>query len=131
MIYVQRNAEGRVSALYGVSQIGFAEEELPEDHPDVIEFHMAGALQEFENAIQSEVDRVARTRLFSDGVSLASYVTSTRPQWAAEAQAFVAWRDEVWTYAYAELAKVQAGEREQPKIEEFLNELEPIVWPET
>lgn len=131
MVYVQRNAEGEVSGLYYSAQPGFADEELSDDSPDVLKFHMTAKLVEFEAAIQGEIDRVARTRLFSDGVSLASYVTSSLPQWAAEAQAFVEWRDEVWTYAYAELAKVRTGERYQPTIEEFINELKPIVWPET
>jgi hypothetical protein len=67
--------------------------------------------------------------MFRDGVTLASYVASTNPQWAAEAQAFVAWRDAVWAYSYTELAKVQAGQREQPTVEDFLTEIDQIVWP--
>jgi hypothetical protein len=43
--------------------------------------------------------------------------------------AFIAWRDEVWGYAYAELAKVMAGERERPTVEELIGELEPLDWP--
>lgn len=44
--------------------------------------------------------------------------------------AFVAWRDAVWTYAYAELDKVLAAEREQPSVEAFIGELPVIAWPE-
>jgi hypothetical protein len=33
-----------------------------------------------------------------DGATLASCVTSTNPEWAAEAQAFIVWRDAVWAY---------------------------------
>jgi hypothetical protein len=86
-------------------------------------------MADYEDAIQAIVDGTAKTKLFRDGVTLASYTASTNPVWAAEAQAFVAWRDGVWTYAYAELAKVQAGEREQPTVTEFLTEIDPIVWP--
>lgn len=89
----------------------------------------APKLADYENAIQSLVDTTATGKMFRDGVTLASYVASTNPQWAAEAQAFVAWRDAVWAYSYTELAKVQAGEREQPTIEEFLTEIAPIAWP--
>lgn len=84
---------------------------------------------DYENAIQTLVDSTARERQFRDGVTLASYTASTKPKWAAEAQAFVAWRDNVWTYAYGELAKVQAGQRQQPTVEQFLGEIARIAWP--
>ncbi|MGV2136948.1 hypothetical protein ACQZ45_03120 [Agrobacterium sp. 16-2014-1-2a] len=84
---------------------------------------------DYENAIQDLVDSTARERQFRDGVTLASYTASTKPKWAAEAQAFVAWRDNVWFYAYGELAKVQAGQRPQPTVEQFLGEIAPIAWP--
>lgn len=86
-------------------------------------------ITDYENAIQNLVDSTARERQFRDGVTLASYIGSTKPKWAAEAQAFVAWRDNVWFYAYGELAKVQAGQREQPTVEQFLTEIAPIAWP--
>lgn len=86
-------------------------------------------ITDYENAIQNLVDSTARERQFRDGVTLASYIGSTRPKWAAEAQAFVAWRDNVWFYAYGQLAKVQAGERPQPTAEQFLAEIAPIAWP--
>lgn len=89
----------------------------------------APTVDAYEDAIQALVDATAREKLFRDGVTLASYTASTNLQWAAEAAVFVAWRDGVWDYAYAELAKVQAGQREQPSIEDFLTEIGPIDWP--
>lgn len=86
-------------------------------------------ITDYENAIQNLVDSTARERQFRDGVTLASYIGSTKPKWAEEAQAFVAWRDNVWFYAYGELAKVQAGQRPQPTVEQFLGEIAPIAWP--
>ncbi|MDR5008316.1 hypothetical protein RGK87_04750 [Agrobacterium fabacearum] len=86
-------------------------------------------ITDYENAIQDLVDSTARERQFRDGVTLASYIGSTKPKWAAEAQAFVAWRDNVWFYAYGELDKVQAGQRPQPTVEQFLGEIAPIAWP--
>ncbi|MDH2092571.1 hypothetical protein N5K21_28055 [Rhizobium pusense] len=86
-------------------------------------------ITDYENAIQNLVDSTARERQFRDGVTLASYIGSTKPKWAAEAQAFVAWRDNVWFYAYGELAKVQAGQRQQPTVEQFRAEISPIAWP--
>lgn len=87
------------------------------------------SITDYENAIQNLVDSTAREKQFRDGVTLASYIGSTIPKWAAEAQAFVAWRDNVWFYAYGELAKVQAGQRQQPTVEQFLTEITPIAWP--
>ncbi|MGV2067302.1 MULTISPECIES: DUF936 domain-containing protein [Agrobacterium] len=35
----------------------------------------------------------------------------------------------MWAFVYAELAKVQAGQRQQPTVEQFLTEIAPIAWP--
>lgn len=86
-------------------------------------------ITDYENAIQNLVDTTARERQFRDGVTLASYIGSTIPRWAAEAQAFVAWRDNVWFYAYGELTKFQAGQRPQPTVDQFLGEIARIAWP--
>lgn len=91
---------------------------------------VAATIGAFESAIQALVDAKPREMDFRDGVTLASYVASTNPTWAAQAQAFVGWRDEVWIYAYGELAKVMAGERVQPTIDEFLTGLPALTWPE-
>lgn len=80
-------------------------------------------------AIQAHVDAAARDRSYHDGVHLASYVASTNVVWAAEAAAFVAWRDAVWAYAYAQLAAVAAEEREQPTVAELVGELPEMEWP--
>jgi len=84
---------------------------------------------DYANAIQAHVDTTAKAKGYADGVALAGYSTSTIPAWAAEAQAFIAWRDQIWIYAYTELAKVQAGQREAPTIAGIIGELPSIVWP--
>lgn len=89
----------------------------------------AALLGAFRSAIQSHVDETARTRAYDSGNSLAGYVTSTNETWASEAQAFVAWRDEVWAYAYAELDKVTHGQRPVPTVEDFVDELPAMAWP--
>jgi hypothetical protein len=89
----------------------------------------AALIEAFRVAIQGYVDAAAQSRRYDGGNSLATYVGSTNPQWATEAQAFVAWRDAVWAYSYAELDKVLAGERPQPTVAEFLGELPAIEWP--
>ncbi|MBP2560339.1 hypothetical protein J2857_003108 [Neorhizobium galegae] len=97
---------------------------LPFEIVDVSEIvPPAPNVEDYKAAIQSMVDDTARLKDFRDGDALASYFNSTVAPWATQAQAFVAWRDDVWQNAYAELAKVQAGEREQPVVAAFLHEL--------
>jgi hypothetical protein len=97
---------------------------IPPFEPDIFP-----TITDYENAIQNLVDETAREKQFRDGVTLASYIGSTIPRWAAEAMAFVAWRDNVWRYSYGKLAKVQAGQRPQPTVEKFLDEIARIAWP--
>ena len=87
------------------------------------------AMKLFEEAIEAHIEATAAERDYSSATRLASYVASTKPAWKAEAEAFVAWRDDVWEYVFAELAKVQAGEREEPTVEAFIAELPAITWP--
>ena len=84
---------------------------------------------DYAEAIQEHIDSTAKAMGYESGFALASYVQSTIPTWAAEAAAFVSWRDAVWTYAYTELGKVQNEEREQPTITELVEELPAITWP--
>lgn len=83
---------------------------------------------DYEVAIQSHIDATAREKGYRDGVTMASYVASTRQQWADEAKSFVVWRDAVWEYIYSEFEKFQNGERDKPTIEEFIEEINRIEW---
>lgn len=87
------------------------------------------AKSEFQIAIQLHIDQTAKARSYGDGNSLAGYVNSTIPKWSAEATAFVAWRDQVWVYSYAELDKALSGQRPIPTIADFIAELPAISWP--
>lgn len=98
----------------------------PEPEPPTQEEVIAS----FRWAIQGHIDATARSKNYDSGTSLAGYVASTNPVWAAEAQAFVAWRDAVWVYAYTELDKVTSGQRAVPDVEDFITELPAMVWPE-
>ena len=61
-------------------------------------------------------------------MSCASYVYSTVPAWAAEATAFVAWRDAVYLAAFGTLGKVQQG-APAPGIAALLAGLPEMDWP--
>lgn len=87
-------------------------------------------LEDYRSAIQQHIDATAQQRGYDSGVTCASYVGSTNLQWSGEASAFISWRDSVWAHAYAELAKVQAGEREQPSVAEIIDELPAMSWPQ-
>lgn len=87
-------------------------------------------IDDYRRAIQAHVDAAAQARQYDSGITCASYLGSTNSGWAAEATIFVAWRDAVWTYAYTELANVQAGQRGAPTVEAFLAELPPLIWPQ-
>ena len=101
----------------------------PPPEPETPEEPPVDAIEAFRRAIQGHIDQTAQSRSYDTGISCASYVGSTNPVWAAEAAAFTAWRDDVWTYAYAELAKVQNGQRPQPTVETILAELPALTWP--
>ncbi|MCZ7886060.1 hypothetical protein [Agrobacterium salinitolerans] len=128
MVYVERRS-GKIVGVYACQQDGYAEELVEDDNQEVLAFRNPVTITDYENAIQNLVDETARERQFRDGVTLASYIGSTIQTWAAEAQSFVAWRDNVWSYAYGEFASVQAGQRQQPTVEQFLAEIAPIAWP--
>lgn len=81
-------------------------------------------------AITAHIEATARSRHYDSAVSMATYVTSANAAWAAEASAFVAWRDAVWVFVYTQLAAVQAGQRTQPTVAGFVGELPAIEWPE-
>ena len=88
--------------------------------------------KDYSTAIQAHIDETAQLRPgggYADGVTASSYVSSTVPVWAADANAFVAWRDSVWIYAFTELAKAQAGQRSAPTVGDFIKELPAIKWP--
>lgn len=104
----------------------------PEEQADYlasIAFEPVPQLDDYRGAIQAHVDMTAQARSYDSGITCASYVGSTNPGWAAEAAAFVAWRDAVWVYAYTELAKVEAGTRPQPSVGEIIAELPAMAWP--
>lgn len=83
----------------------------------------------FGAAIQAHLDATARARGYDGALSITTYIGSSIPQWAAEAAAFFAWRDQVWAYAYTELAKVKARQRGAPTPAELVEELPAISWP--
>lgn len=78
----------------------------------------------FELAIQGHLDASAKSRGYDSIATAVSYAEEPAvPKFQNDGKAFRAWRSLVWAYAYQELNKVKAGEREIPALDAFLAEL--------
>lgn len=85
--------------------------------------------QDYAAAISWHFNATAQARGYDSEDRLVGYASSTNVTWQQEALIFIAWRDAVWAYAYAELALVQSGARPQPTVAELVAELPAIQWP--
>lgn len=109
---------------------------LPEGHPRrrMEEEHIAQQSSpqwiaaEVERRAQAALDAFARARGYDGILSACTYVTSTVPTFAAEAQACVNLRDATWGACYTIMAAVQAGQRTLPSVAEVLAELPALAW---
>jgi len=54
----------------------------------------------YENAAQTNLDSVAKSWGYDSLVSAVSYINSTNPQFKADAEALIEWRDSYWMEAY-------------------------------
>ncbi|QWW67960.1 hypothetical protein [Rhizobium sp. WYJ-E13] len=131
-VYVKR-VDGAICYLDRVNQPGMQLEAIDENATEVQTFlnpKKVASLTDYANAVQAHVDATANAREFNDGVTAATYLTSSISRWRADAEALVAWRDQVWAYSYGELDRVRNGLRPQPTIDVFINELPAISWPD-
>ena len=76
--------------------------------------------------VQAYLDAECQKLGYDNGFACASYATSTVPKFRAEAQAYIAWRDAVWSYCYAQLDLYNAGKRDIPT--DIISELPPLDW---
>ena len=81
------------------------------------------------DAIHAHLDDVARARDYFSWETLTQFADSSIPDWVADYQAAIAWRDAVWVHAYTVIGQVQQGLRTVPTAEELIAELPTIVWP--
>ncbi len=100
-----------------------AEADEYEDRYNIIIFMQNGDI-----LTQEVIDNTAQSRQYNNGVSCASYAQSTNPVWAAESQAFIAWRDSVYVYALQVYSDIQSG-IPVPTQEEFVAGFPRMVWP--
>ena len=88
----------------------------------------APTLFHYEAAIAAHVEAVAVSRSYSSAGSCTGYINSTVPAWAAEATAFVAWRDAVYLAVFETMAEVQQG-APAPRIADLVAGLPVMEWP--
>ncbi|MEJ8308821.1 hypothetical protein [Agrobacterium larrymoorei] len=86
------------------------------------------AIDDYKTAFDAHLDSVAQSKSYDNRVTIATYAGSTNAVWAAEAQAFIDWRDQALASMFAQLAAVQAG-GDAPTVAEFIAALPEIVWP--
>jgi hypothetical protein len=83
---------------------------------------------DIDRKIGSLLDSTAQSHGYSNSQSIASYVSSSNVQWHSEAEAFVAWRDQVWEHVYIEYMAIDAG-GSIANEDTFMASLPKIVWP--
>lgn len=96
------------------------------EFPDYIPYQetktFESIVEDFEQAIQQELDADAQAKGYDNILSACAYAGAPNP-FQAEAISFVTWRGNVWAYCYQELDKVQAGARPMPTVEKIISEL--------
>ena len=81
--------------------------------------------------IQDLIDSTAQQRNYDNGVSLASYATSTVDKFRQEATSFIAWRDKLWDTCYYYLDLYNKGEWSFTTVNDFLSILPTFNWENT
>jgi hypothetical protein len=80
-------------------------------------------IAQFIPGMQAHMDGVARKSGYDSVLACVSYATSGVAQWRADAEAMVAWRDAMWTWAYTrqdELASMSPAELSSLTIEQII-----------
>jgi alkanesulfonate monooxygenase SsuD/methylene tetrahydromethanopterin reductase-like flavin-dependent oxidoreductase (luciferase family) len=73
-------------------------------------------------ALDAHVEAQARALQYNSAAHLVGYAASTVPDWRAEAEAFVVWRDKVWLAAIAKQAEaMETGTA--PSVEDAIEAL--------
>lgn len=91
-----------------------------------VEFQLL--VREFDAAIEAHLRDEAVAAGYTNIERACMYAAAANP-FQAESQSFVSWAGNVWAYCQQELAKVQAGTRPTPTVEQIISELPARVIP--
>lgn len=127
-VRVQDNGEGQFIAYWDEGKLGPkpSEQDILDQIPVV---RLAFMQKQIELSMRELVEAKPLERGYDNVMTLSSYTTSGNAQWKAEADAFIAWRDSVFAYAYQTLADVQAELTPLPSLEDFMAEMPTLKWP--
>ena len=127
-VRVQDNGEGQFIAYWDEGKLGPkpSEQDILDQMPTV---QLAFMQKQIEISIRELVEAKPLERGYDNVMTLSSYTTSGNAQWKAEADAFIAWRDSVFAYAYQTLADVQAELIPLPSLEDFMAGIPTLTWP--
>lgn len=129
----QKNIEAQLKAMnvpFTVKSVNLEQVFGYDDKP--VEVELAPQTQEqivkgFVEAVQSFMDSKAQELNYDSIFTAITYENDTNVKFAKEAEAFKAWRSQVWTICYAVLDEVLAGTRNTPTKEELLALLPELV----
>lgn len=86
----------------------------------------AALMEAIRQAVDAHVEATAKGRGYNSAAHCASYAASTVEAWAAEAAAFIAWRDDVWLAVFQGMGKPHQDAKPAAVVEA----LPQIKWPE-
>lgn len=129
----QKNIEAQLKSMnvpFTVKSVNLEQIFGYDDKP--VEVETAPKTQEqiikgFVTAVQDFMDSKAQELNYDSIFTAITYKNDTNVKFAKEAEAFKAWRSQVWTICYAVLDEVLAGSRTMPTKEELISELPELV----
>mgnify|MGYP001585451714 CR=1 FL=1 len=83
----------------------------------------------YKTELEKLLNSVAAQKDYRSQLSIVSYTSSSNPQWKAEADSFIDWRDALYSYALQVMDNVLNGNIPAPTLEDFLQGAPVIVWP--
>lgn len=120
------DGQGQFVAYWYYEQPQPTEAEMEAARP-AVEFLLL--VRSFDLAIEAHLRDQAIAAGYTSLERACMYAAAPNP-YQAESQSFVSWAGNVWAYCKQELAKVEAGTRPTPTIEQIIAELPQRVVPE-
>jgi hypothetical protein len=87
--------------------------------------------ERYTEAVQDRLDAFARTRGYDGIMSACSYANSKTTRFQVEGEYCLDVRDATWAKCYEVMGAVLAGEQDTPTLEELLETLPKLEWPES
>lgn len=126
---VIRNLDGKVVAPCQSAEdpdfIAYIEWAMTEGNVPILDKTIPIIEKDVIDVVQNLLNTTAQSKRYDNMLSLSTYINSTVPQFKAEAEAGILWRDNCWSTCY----DILASGVEITSIDEVLAQLPSIVWP--